>query len=73
MNPLTGRVLRCLTSAPVDMPLPAGYAGKEMIRHTLNIQPALTERPGLLVCVIVTRDLLLRPYYPLFFNRGTSR
>lgn len=47
--------------------------GQEMTRHNMNIQPTLTERPGLPVRVIVNRDLVLRPYQPLFFNRGTSR
>ncbi|WP_321800792.1 TrbI/VirB10 family protein [Burkholderia sp. BCC1988] len=47
--------------------------GQEMTRRNLNIQPTLTERPGLPVRIIVNRDLLLRPYQPLFFNRGTSR
>ena len=48
-------------------------AGQEMTRRNLNIQPTLTERPGLPVRIIVNRDLVLRPYQPLFFNRGTSR
>ncbi|HCF4375008.1 TPA: TrbI/VirB10 family protein [Pseudomonas aeruginosa] len=48
-------------------------AGQEMTRRNLNIQPTLTERPGLPVRIIVNRDLLLRPYQPLFFIRGTSR
>lgn len=47
--------------------------GQEMTRRNMNIQPTLTERPGLPVRVIVNRDLVLRPYQPLFFNRGTSR
>lgn len=47
--------------------------GQEMTRRNLNIQPTLTERPGLPVRIIVNRDLALRPYQPLFFNRGTSR
>lgn len=47
--------------------------GQEMTRRNMNIQPTLTERPGLPVCIIVNRDLALRPYQPLFFNRGTSR
>ena len=47
--------------------------GQEMTRRNLNIQPTLTERPGLPVHIIVNRDLVLRPYQPLFFNRGTSR
>ncbi|HCF5866387.1 TPA: TrbI/VirB10 family protein [Pseudomonas aeruginosa] len=47
--------------------------GQEMTRRNMNIQPTLTERPGLPVRIIVDRDLVLRPYQPLFFNRGTSR
>lgn len=47
--------------------------GQEMTRRNLNIQPTLTERPGLPVRIIVSRDLVLRPYQPLFFNKGTSR
>jgi len=47
--------------------------GQEMTRRNLNIQPTLTQRPGLPVRIIVNRDLVLRPYQPLFFNRGTSR
>ncbi|NGY05904.1 TrbI/VirB10 family protein [Solimonas terrae] len=46
--------------------------GQEMTRRNLNIQPTLTERPGLPVRVIVHRDLALRPYQPLFFQRGES-
>jgi len=47
--------------------------GREMTRRNLNIQPTLTERPGLPVRIIVNRDLVLRPYQPLFFNRGALR
>ncbi|MDH0057563.1 TrbI/VirB10 family protein [Stutzerimonas stutzeri] len=47
--------------------------GQEMTRRNMNIQPTLTERPGLPVHIIVNRDLVLRPYQPLFFNRGASR
>ena len=47
--------------------------GQEMTRRNMNIQPTLTERPGLPVRIIVNRDLVLRPYQPLFFNKGTSR
>lgn len=44
--------------------------GQEMTRRNLSIQPTLTERPGLPVRVIVNRALILRPYQPLFFDRG---
>ncbi len=47
--------------------------GQEITRRNMNIQPTLTERPGLPVRIIVNRDLMLRPYQPLFFNRGISR
>jgi type IV secretion system protein VirB10 len=51
----------------------ANQVGQEFTRRNLNIQPTLTERPGLPVSIIVNRDLVLRPYQPMFFNRGTSR
>jgi len=47
--------------------------GQEVTRRNLNIQPTLTSRPGLPVRIIVNRDLVLRPYQPLFFNRGVSQ
>ena len=49
------------------------HVGQEMTRRNMNIQPTLTERPGLPVRIIVNRDLVLRPYQPLFFNRGASQ
>ncbi|PXX08599.1 type IV secretion system protein VirB10 [Paraburkholderia tropica] len=51
----------------------ANQVGQEFTRRNLNIQPTLTERPGLPVSIIVNRDLVLRPYQPLFFNQGGSR
>ncbi|EOG7924084.1 TrbI/VirB10 family protein, partial [Pseudomonas aeruginosa] len=47
--------------------------GQEITRRNMNIQPTLTARPGLPVRIIVNRDLVLRPYQPLFFNRGASQ
>ncbi|HIE1298388.1 TraB/TrbI/VirB10 family type IV secretion system protein [Burkholderia contaminans] len=47
--------------------------GQEMTRRNMNIQPTLTARPGLPVRVIVNRDLVLRPYQPMFFQRGAMR
>jgi hypothetical protein len=47
--------------------------GQEMTRRNMNIQPTLTERPGLPVRIIVNRDLVLRPYQPMFFNRGAMQ
>lgn len=43
--------------------------GQEMTRRNMNIQPTLTIRQGMLVRVVVSRDLTLRPYRPLFINR----
>ena len=47
--------------------------GQEMTRRNLDIQPTLTMRPGLPVRIIVNRDLVLRPYQPLFVRRGGAR
>lgn len=47
--------------------------GQEVTRRNLNIQPTLTNRPGLPVRIIVNRDLVLRPYQPVIFNRGASQ
>lgn len=44
--------------------------GQEMTRRNLNLQPTLNARPGLAVRVIVNRDLVLRPYQPLFVSGG---
>ncbi|GGH49299.1 TrbI/VirB10 family protein [Acidovorax soli] len=46
------------------------HVGQEMTRRNMNIQPTLTERPGLPVRIIANRDLVLRPYQPMFFQRG---
>ncbi len=47
--------------------------GQEMTRGNMNIQPTLTSRPGLPVRIIINRDLVLRPYQPMFYQRGASR
>jgi len=44
-----------------------------MTRRNMNIQPTLTSHPGLPVRIIVSRDLGLRPYQPLFFQGGSSQ
>lgn len=36
--------------------------GQEITRRNLDIQPTLTERPGLPLRVIINKDLILRPY-----------
>ncbi len=39
-------------------------------KATIELAERMTERPGLPVSIIVNRDIVLRPYQPLFFNRG---
>jgi len=48
----------------------ANQVGQEITRRNLSIQPALTVRPGFPVNVMVDKDLVLRPYQPLFIQRG---
>jgi type IV secretion system protein VirB10 len=47
--------------------------GQEITKRNLNVQPTLTIRPGFPVNVMVTKDLVLRPYQPLFFVRGATQ
>ena len=49
------------------------HVGQELTRRNMNVQPTLTARPGLPVRVIASRDLVLRPYQPLFLQRGGTR
>ena len=44
--------------------------GQEITRRNLSIQPTLTIRPGFPMDVMVNRDLVLRPYQPLFVQGG---
>jgi type IV secretion system protein VirB10 len=37
-------------------------AGDQITQRNLNIQPTITIRPGALVRVLVTRDLILAPW-----------
>ena len=37
-------------------------AGQRIVEKDLNVQPTLTDRPGLPLRVIVHKDLVLRPY-----------
>lgn len=47
--------------------------GQEVTNRNMNIQPTLTIRPGFPMRVMVNKDLILRPYQPLFFQRGSSQ
>lgn len=37
-------------------------AGQQITERNLNIPPTLTIRPGWLLCIIVNKDIVLRPY-----------
>ncbi|VTU31518.1 Type IV secretion system protein virB10 [Variovorax sp. SRS16] len=47
--------------------------GQELTKRSMSTQPTLTIRPGFPVRVMVNKDLILRPYQPLFFQRGSSQ
>ncbi len=47
--------------------------GQEITKRNASIQPTLTIRPGFPMRVMVSKDLVLRPYQPLFFTRGSSQ
>jgi type IV secretion system protein VirB10 len=47
--------------------------GQEITKRNVRIQPTLTIRPGFPMRVMVSKDLILRPYQPLFFSRESSQ
>ena len=47
--------------------------GQEITKRNVSIQPTLTIRPGYGFQIMVSKDLILRPYQPLFFQRGSSQ
>jgi type IV secretion system protein TrbI len=47
--------------------------GQEITKRNASIQPTLTIRPGFSMRVMVSKDLVLRPYQPLFFVRGVPQ
>lgn len=42
--------------------------GQEITKRNMSVQPTLTIRPGFPMRVMVSKDLILRPYQPLFFH-----
>jgi type IV secretion system protein VirB10 len=48
----------------------ANQVGQEITRRNLSVQPTLTVRPGFPMDVMVGKDLVLRPYQPLFVQPG---
>jgi type IV secretory pathway VirB10-like protein len=47
--------------------------GQEITKRNVSIQPTLTIRPGFPMRVMVNKDMILRPYQPLFFQTGSSQ
>lgn len=64
-----GNVVVALRDSTQDT---TNQVGQEITRRNLSIQPTLTVRPGFPMDVMVNKDLLLRPYQPLFFQKGPS-
>lgn len=64
-----GNVVVALRDSAQDT---TNQVGQEITRRNLSIQPTLTVRPGFPMDVMVNKDLLLRPYQPLFFQKGPS-
>mgnify|MGYP002779529931 CR=1 FL=1 len=54
-----GDIARAIRDGAQDS---VGDAGQEVVRRQLEVRPTLTVRPGHLVRVIVTRDLVLEPW-----------
>ncbi|KQW60463.1 TrbI/VirB10 family protein [Variovorax sp. Root411] len=47
--------------------------GQEITKRNISVQPTLTIRPGFPMGVMVSKDLVLRQYQPLFFHRGAPQ
>ena len=62
-----GNVVIALRNSAQDT---SNQVGQEITRRNLSVQPTLTVRPGFPMDVMVSKDLVLRPYQPLFFQRG---
>ena len=45
--------------------------GQEITKRNMSAQPKLTIRPGFPMRVMASKDLILRPYQPLTFVRGS--
>jgi type IV secretory pathway VirB10-like protein len=65
-----GNVVIALRDSAQDT---TNQVGQEITRRNLSVQPTLTIRPGFPMEVMVNKDLVLRPYQPLFFGRGVPQ
>jgi type IV secretion system protein VirB10 len=68
-NSSTGGVTVAVQQSAQDT---VNQVGQELTKRNMSIQPTLTIRPGFPMRVMVNKDLILRPYQPLFFQRGSS-
>lgn len=68
-NGSTGGVTVAVRQSAQDS---VNQVGQEITKRNVSIQPTLTIRPGYPMRVMVNKDLILRPYQPLFFQRGSS-
>lgn len=66
-NGSTGGVTVAVRQSAQDT---VNQVGQEITKRNVSIQPTLTIRPGFPVRVMVNKDLVLRPYQPLFFLKG---
>jgi len=62
-----GNVVIALRDSAQDT---TNQVGQEITRRNLSVQPTLTVRPGFPIDVMANKDLVLRPYQPLFYMRG---
>ena len=65
-----GNVVIALRDSAQDT---TNQVGQEITRRNLSVQATLTVRPGFPLDVMANKDLVLRPYQPLFFQRGSSQ
>ncbi len=64
---------RVVVAARQGMQDTVNQVGQEMTKRNMSIQPTLTIRPGFPMRVMVSKDLILRPYQPLVFVKGSSQ
>jgi len=69
-NGNTGSVTVAVRQSAQDT---VNQVGQEITKRNVSIQPTLTIRPGFPMRVMVNKDLILRPYQPLFFQMGSSQ
>ena len=69
-NGTDGKVIIAVRQGAQDT---VNQVGQEITKRNMSVQPTLTIRPGFPMRVMVSKDLILRPYQPLFFVRGVPQ